>query len=109
MSEDALKALFAAEDAQITPPSQPARDVGFVITVMEKIERRRLIENLGWWLTGGVVAIAVLFVIMPYVTPVLVQFGQDVVPAVITLAVLGMIAVGWQYLAPALRDFGIPV
>ena len=103
MSVDALKDLLC-DDAPA-----PARDIGFVIAVMEKIERRRVVEGVLWWVFGAGLVTVVLALVMPYVTPVLVRFGQEIVPAVVILAALGMIGTGWTYLRPVLRDYGISV
>lgn len=105
MSEDALKALLAEAE----PALPPARDLHFVISVMERVERRRLFENLAWCLAIGLFGIALLAVVMPYITPALIQLGQDIVPAVAALAVLAMVGIGAWYLRPVLRDYGIPV
>jgi hypothetical protein len=105
MSEDALKALFQAD----TPVTPPARDIGFVIAVMEKVERRRLFENLAWWVFGGTAVTVILGLVMPYITPALIMLGDALVPAIIMLSLAGMVAIGAWYLRPALRDFGIRI
>ncbi|ESQ76369.1 hypothetical protein [Asticcacaulis sp. AC402] len=105
MSEDALKALLQA-DASAQPP---ARDIGFVIAVMQKVERRRFLDNLAWWISGAAAVIAVMGVVMPYLAPAFITLGDALLPAVIILSVAGMVAVGVWYLRPALRDFGIRI
>lgn len=109
MSEDALKALLQADAPAQKPGVPPARDIGFVIAVMEKVERRRLFESLAWWVSAGAAVTVLLGLVMPYITPALVDLGREVVPAVAVLAILAMIAVGVYYLRPALRDFGIRI
>lgn len=105
MREDALKALLSADETA----AAPVRDIGFVIAVMEKVERRRFVEGVLVWVLGGAAVTLLLALIMPYVTPALVQLGNDIVPAVFILAALGMVAMGWTYLRPVLRDYGISV
>ncbi|ESQ91714.1 hypothetical protein ABAC460_05080 [Asticcacaulis sp. AC460] len=105
MSEDALKALLQAD----APAFPPVRDIGFVIAVMEKVERRRLFENLAWWVCAGCAVIVVMALVMPFLTPALISLGDALVPAVVILSVIGMVAVGVWYLRPALRDFGIRI
>ncbi|EGF90313.1 hypothetical protein ABI_33310 [Asticcacaulis biprosthecium C19] len=109
MSEDALKALLQAEVPAQVPGMPPVRDIAFVIAVMEKVERRRFVENLAWWLCGGCAVTLVMGLIMPYVTPAIITLGGALVPVVIILSVVGMIALGAWYLRPALRDFGIQI
>ncbi|ESQ84527.1 hypothetical protein AEAC466_09245 [Asticcacaulis sp. AC466] len=103
MSEDALKALLMADE----PATPLARDLSFTIEVMQKVERRRLIENIALC-TGACAALAVLlYIVMPHVTPGLITLGQAATPAVIMLACLAMAAFGLYQIRPALREFGI--
>ncbi|MDV6329639.1 hypothetical protein [Asticcacaulis sp. 201] len=103
MSEDTLKALLMADE----PTPSPARDLSFTISVMQKIERRRLIENMALC-TGACAALAVLlYIVMPHLTPGLITLGQAATPAFVTLACLAMAAFGLYQMRPALREFGI--
>ncbi|MGZ3297874.1 MAG: hypothetical protein ACXU8O_02570 [Asticcacaulis sp.] len=102
MSEDALKSLLADEAATV-----PAQDYEFLVAVMDRVARRRLIDDL-ITLTLAVVAIsAVLWLTAPYLTPALVEMGQPLLPAAgIVTAVLLMIF-AWDQLRPVLRDYGV--
>jgi len=82
MTTDLLKAVLTATE----PPAPPARDFTFVIAVMKRIERRRLMENLSWLFTVTVAGTALLFLIMPYITPALTTIGQSLWREVIAAA-----------------------
>ncbi|MFT4075363.1 MAG: hypothetical protein QM647_07495 [Asticcacaulis sp.] len=68
------------------PPAPPARDLGFVVAVMKRIEQRRLMENLSWLFTVTVAGTALLFLVMPYITPALTTIGHSLWPEVIAAA-----------------------
>ncbi len=68
------------------PLAPPARDLGFVVAVMKRVEQRRLLENLIWLFTMTVASTALLFLVMPYLTPALTTLGQSLWPQVITTA-----------------------
>jgi hypothetical protein len=68
------------------PPAPPARDLSFVVAVMKRVEQRRLLENLIWLCTVTVAGTALLFLIMPYLTPALTTLGQSLWPQVMTSA-----------------------
>jgi hypothetical protein len=99
MTTDPLKALLM--NASSAPP---ARDLGFTVAVMKRIEQRRLIENLAWLVAGMAALTALLFVIMPYVTPVLTAFGQSIWPLVIIVTVAGFSLIGFEQTR---RAFGL--
>ena len=90
MTNDALKSILM-NDTFITTP---ARDIGFVIEVMKRVEQRRLYQNLAWLVIGTTALTALLFLIMPYVTPALTTLGQSVWPLVIIVTVAGFSLVG---------------
>ncbi len=86
------------------PPAPSARDLGFIIAVMKRVEQRRLIEGLAWLAAGMTTLAALLFVIMPHVTPVLTSLGQSIWPLVIILTVSGFSLVGFEQTR---RAFGL--
>ena len=82
-ADDRLKALFAEDEP-------PARDLMFSAAVMEKVVRRRFIEDVvllsGATLVGGVV----LWGLWPTLTPVVTSLSQGLAPvaACLTLAAI---------------------
>lgn len=86
------------------PPAPPARDLGFTIAVMKRVEQRRLIEGLVWLAAGMTALTALLFLIMPSVTPVLTALGQSIWPLVIILTVAGFSLIGFEQTR---RAFGL--
>ncbi len=98
MSDDALKALLTADD-----PAPPARDLAFTLDVMAKVDRRRLIDGVVTLVLCVIAVSALLYLVMPYVTPALVRLSVPLLPAVGILAALGVIAVCWEQMRPALR------
>jgi len=104
MSDDALKALLSADPA---PASVPAVDYAFTISVMETVERRRFRENVALLVLAGVVISALLWLVMPYITPALATLSADVIPAAVALVSLAAVAFGYSQIRPALREFGL--
>lgn len=86
------------------PSAPPARDLGFTIAVMKRVEQRRLIEGLAWLAAGMTALTALLFLIMPYVTPVLTALGQSIWPPVIILTVASFSLIGFEQTR---RAFGL--
>ncbi|MDI7774422.1 hypothetical protein [Asticcacaulis sp. EMRT-3] len=82
---DALKALLM--DA--APPAPPAHDLAFALDVMKRIEKRRLIEGLLTLASGMVTLCALLYVVMPYLSPALIGLGSALAPALAVLITLG--------------------
>jgi len=108
MSSDPLKDLLLA-DEETSVVAAPARDLAFTVEVMARIERQQLRESL---VLIGVLFVAVcgvLAIVMPYLTPVLVAAGQELVPAVLVISVLAALAIGVQWMRPGLRMMGLPV
>lgn len=104
MTDDALKALLNAD-----VPAPPVQDIGFAVEVMNRVAKRRLIEGL-ITLTLWVVAIsAVLYLTMPYVTPVLIHLSLPLLPVFGLLTALAFVAIGWEQLRPALQQYGLQV
>ena len=99
MKPDPLKAILTE-----TPPAPPARDIGFVVDVMKRVEQRRLYRNLVWLVLGTAAVTALLFLIMPYVTPALTTLGQSVWPLVIIITVAGFSLIGFE---PTRRAIGL--
>jgi len=71
----------------------PAQDLSFVTEVMKRAEQRRLIEGLAWVALSFVCVTAVLFVVMPYLTPTLTSVGKSLQPVVVVLALVGLLFV----------------
>ena len=88
-ADDRLKALFAEDEP-------PARDAAFSMAVMERLMRRRFVEDVailsGVSLVGG----AVLWPLWPVLQPTLVQVSQGFAPAlgVATLALSAVMILG---------------
>lgn len=105
--KDPLRDLLLADEE--TSVTVPARDLAFTVEVMARIERQRLRESLVLIGLLFVAVSAVLAVVMPYVTPVLVSAGQELVPVVLVLSALAALAIGVQWMRPGLRMMGLPV
>ena len=86
MSEhDPLKALLT----EAAPPP-PVHDLGFALEVMKRVEKRRLTDGL-LALTAFVATLsAVLFAVMPYLTPVVSDFGRLLAPALGVMVLIGL-------------------
>ena len=104
MSDDALKALLMTDE-----PAPPARDIAFTLEVMNRVARRRLIEGVIVLVLGVAAVSALLYLIMPYVTPEIARLGAPLLPAVGILAALAVIAFSWEQIKPSLRQYGLPV
>lgn len=89
MSDDPLKALLMADPVAAVP----AQDLSFVTEVMKRAEQRRLIEGLAWVALSFVCVTAVLFALMPYLTPVLTDIAPAFQPVVIVLTIVGLVFV----------------
>jgi hypothetical protein len=77
-------------------PAPPARDLSFVVAVMKRVEQRRLYRNLAWLVLGTAAITALLFLIMPYLTPALAAVGQSIWPLIIITTVAGFSLVGFE-------------
>ncbi len=86
------------------PPAPSARDLGFVIAVMKRVEQRRLYQNLAWLVIGTAALTALLFLIMPHLTPALTALGQSIWPLVVIMTVAGFSLIGFEQ---ARRAFGL--
>lgn len=104
MSDDALKALLIADE-----PAPPAQDLAFTLEVMDRLARRRLIEGVITLILGVTAVTALLYLVMPYITPALSQFAAPLLPAAGVLAGLAVIAFAWEQMRPALRQYGLKV
>jgi len=104
MSDDALKALLSAD-----APTPPARDLAFTLEVMAKVTRRRMIEGVVTLVLCVVAVSALLYVVMPYVTPALVRLSAPLLPAAGILAAIVVCAICWDQVRPALRQYGLRV
>jgi len=106
--KDPLKDLLLA-DVETSVVAMPARDLAFTVEVMARIERQRLRESLVLIGFLFVAVCGILAIVMPYVTPVLVAAGQQLVPVVVILSALAALAIGVQWMRPGLRMMGLPV
>ena len=104
---DPLKALLLADEE--TSVIVPQRDLAFTVEVMARIERQQLRENLVLIGVLFVAVSAILAIVMPYVTPLIVDAGQALIPAVLVLSALGAMAIAVQWMRPGLRMMGLPV
>ncbi len=100
MSDDALKALLMAED-----PTPPARDIAFTLEVMNRLAHRRLIEGVVTLILGVIAVSALLYLVMPYITPAIAQLAAPLLPAVGILVALGIVAFTWDQMRPALERY----
>jgi len=104
MSDDALKALLVDDE-----PAPPERDFAFTLEVMDRVARRKLTEGVITVILGAVAVSALLYLVMPYLTPVLARLSVPLLAAVGILAALGVIAFVWDQVRPALRQYGLRV
>ncbi len=87
-ADDRLRAAFALNDP-------PPRDAGFSAAVMERVMRRRFLEDLAW---QGVLAVAgagLLGLLWRPLQTMLVSLSQSLAPA---FAVLAVLVCGWVIL-----------
>ena len=89
MTNDPLKDLLMADEGAAVP----ARDLSFVTDVMKRAAQRRLIEGLAWVALSFVCVTAVLFVLMPRLTPVLTGIAPSLQPVVVVLVLVGLLFV----------------
>ena len=104
MNDDALKALLIADE-----PVAPAQDLAFTLEVMKQVARRRLIEGVITLVLGAIAVSALLYLVMPYVTPAISRLAAPLLPAVGILAALAVIAFAWEQIRPVLREYGLRV
>jgi hypothetical protein len=104
MSDDALKALLLADE-----PAPPAQDLAFTLEVMDRLARRRLAEGVATLVLGVAAISALLYLVMPYLTPAILHLAAPLLPAVGILAALAVIAFAWEQIRPALREYGFGV
>ncbi len=102
---DALRDLLADDEAAMVP----ARDFGFELEVMAKVERRRFQEQLAALGVICIAACAMLAIVMPHLTPALIGLGQDILPAAFAVTTAAVLLFGLQQMRPGLRAMGIPI
>lgn len=102
MTNDALKSMLMND----APTAPPARDIGFVVEVMKRVERRRLYEGMTWLTTVGTAVTALLFLIMPAITPALSNLGEAVWPMVIALGIAGFSLLGFEQTRRVFNQLG---
>jgi hypothetical protein len=78
-ADDRLKALFALDEP-------PAQDPGFSTAVMERLVRRRWLQDLAF--LGGLSAVGTLtlWAVWPTIDPVLAAVSDQLAPAAVGLA-----------------------
>ena len=86
-------------------PAPPAHDLAFSVEVMDRIARRRLIEGVITLILGVVAVSALLYLVMPYITPMISRLAAPLLPAVGILAAIGVIAFTWDQMRPALQQY----
>ncbi len=104
MSDDALKALLLADE-----PAAPKSDLVFTLEVMNQVARRRLVEGVFMLVAGAIAVSALLYLVMPVLTPALLQLAAPLLPAVGILASLAILAFSWEQVRPALRQYGLNI
>ena len=102
MTNDALKSMLMDDE----PAAPPARDIGFVVEVMKRVERRRLYEGLTWLTTAFTTVTALLFLIMPAITPALADLGEAIWPMVIALVIAGFSLLGFEQTRHVFNQIG---
>ncbi|HWU48906.1 MAG TPA: hypothetical protein VN042_03445 [Asticcacaulis sp.] len=83
---DPLKALLQ----ETAPPAPPSYDLGFALEVMKRVEKRRLIDGLLALSAFVATLSAILFAVMPYLTPVVNDFGRLLAPALGVMVLIGL-------------------
>ncbi|HEX7799619.1 MAG TPA: hypothetical protein VF402_04665 [Asticcacaulis sp.] len=83
---DSLKALFL----ETALPEPPAHDPGFALEVMKRVEKRRLMDGLFALFAAVLTVSAVLFAVMPYLTPVVNNLAAAFAPAIAILVLIGL-------------------
>ncbi len=88
--DETLNAFFA----EATPPT---RDLGFQAVVAERIARRRAIATVAALIPWTIAAIALCWVVGPFLEPVMEGLGQTLAPAavILGLTLLGVMAALW--------------
>ena len=102
MTNDTLKSMLMDDE----PAAPPVRDIGFVVEVMKRVERRRLYEGLTWLVTVGTAVTALLFLIMPAMTPALANLGEAIWPMVIALVIAGFSLLGFEQTRRVFNQIG---
>ncbi len=110
MSDDAqktlaLKALLTADE----PAPSSVADLAFTLDVMNRVARRRLIEGVVTLVLGVIAVSALLYLIMPYLTPAITRVAAPLLPVVGILAALGVAAFCWEQMRPALHRYGLKI
>ncbi|ESQ93970.1 hypothetical protein [Asticcacaulis benevestitus] len=102
MTNDALKSMLTND----APAAPPARDIGFVVEVMKRVELRRLYEGLAWLTLIFTTVTALLFITMPVITPALTGLGQAMWPLVIAIGIAGFSLVGFEQTRRVFNQLG---
>lgn len=83
---DPLKTLLM----EATPHAPHANDLGFALEVMKRVEKRRLIDGLLALSAFVATLSAVLFAVMPYLTPVVNDLSRLLAPALGVMVLVGL-------------------
>jgi hypothetical protein len=88
-ADDRLRALFAAD-------APPARDPHFSAAVIEALERRQFLLDVGAWAGACLIGAIALWGLWPAVKPALTSMSQQLAPAALLLAaaVAGVVMLG---------------
>ena len=100
MSNDALKTLLMADE-----PAPKVADLAFTLEVMNRVARRRLVEGVVTLILAVIAISALLYLVMPYITPMISRLAAPLLPAVGILAAIGVIAFTWDQMRPALQQY----
>jgi membrane associated rhomboid family serine protease len=95
--EDRLSRAFALDEP-------PARDLGFTVSVMERVARRRLRDSILMLIPPTLVAAILLWAVVPVLQPLAESVSTGLwpaVPALVVAAFLGLVS--WRLLASVER------
>ena len=93
-AEDRLARAFAFDEP-------PARDVSFKLAVMERVAREQFRESILMLIPPVLVAMVLLWALVPVVQPLAESLSAGLWPAVPAIVVAAFLAlVSWQFVAP---------
>ena len=92
--EDRLSRAFALDEP-------PARDLGFTVSVMERVARRQLRDSVLMLIPPALVAAILLWAVVPLLQPLAESVSTGLWPALPALVVAAFLALAsWPFLAP---------
>jgi len=93
--EDRLARAFAFDEP-------PARDLGFTLSVMEQVARKRLRDSVLLMIPPALVAVVLLWALVPVLQPLFENISEGLWPAVPAAILAVFLAlVSWQAFAPS--------